>query len=38
MIKKAVFALVLALALSSATPVANAEVEIPPCYPCDGTT
>jgi hypothetical protein len=32
--KKAVFALMLALALTASSPVANAEVEMPPCYPC----
>jgi hypothetical protein len=37
MIKKAVFALMLALALTSTVPVATANVDIPPCYPCDGT-
>ena len=34
MIKKAVFALMLALALTSTAPTANAEVEMPECYPC----
>lgn len=34
MLKKAVFALMLALAMSSATAVATAEVELPECYPC----
>ena len=37
MIKKAVFTLMLALALTSAASVANAEVDLPECYPCDGT-
>jgi hypothetical protein len=34
MLRKAVFALMLALAMSSATAVATAEVEMPECYPC----
>ena len=34
MIKKAVFALMLALALTSSAPIASAEVEMPECYPC----
>ncbi len=34
MIKKAVFALMLALALTSSVPTASAEVEMPECYPC----
>jgi hypothetical protein len=38
MIKKAVFALMLALALTSSISVATAEVEIPVCYPCEGET
>lgn len=35
MIKKAVFALLFALALTSVTPVASADVDLPSCYPCD---
>jgi hypothetical protein len=35
MIKKAVFALMLMLALSSSVSVATAHVELPTCLPCD---
>ena len=35
MIKKAVFALLFALALTSVTPLASADVDLPSCYPCD---
>jgi hypothetical protein len=35
MIKKAVLALMLALALSSSVSVATAHVDLPDCLPCD---
>ena len=35
MIKKAVFALLFALALTSVAPVASADIDLPSCYPCD---
>lgn len=35
MLKKAVFALMLALALTSTVSVATAEVDMPECLPCD---
>ena len=35
MLKKAVFALMLALALSSSVSVATAHVDLPECLPCD---
>jgi hypothetical protein len=37
MIKKAVYTLMLALALTSTVSVATADVDFPPCFPCDGT-
>jgi hypothetical protein len=33
--KKAVFALLFALALTTVAPHASADVDIPECYPCD---
>lgn len=35
MIKKVLFALLLALQFTAATNVASADLEIPYCYPCD---
>lgn len=35
MLKKTTALFVLALALVASAPVANAEVELPECYPCD---
>lgn len=35
MIKKAVFALLFALALTVSAPIASADVDFPECYPCD---
>lgn len=37
MFKKSVITLMLVLALTSTASVANAEVELPECYPCDET-
>ena len=34
--KKLVLALILALQFTAATQVANADPDIPVCYPCDG--
>ena len=33
--KKLVLAVLVALSLTAATPVATADVDIPLCYPCD---
>jgi hypothetical protein len=34
--KKIVLALLLALQFTAATQVANADIDIPTCWPCDG--
>ena len=34
MMKKAAFALLLALALTASAPIASAEIDMPVCYPC----
>jgi hypothetical protein len=36
MFKKTLFVLMLALQFTAATTVAQADIEIPSCYPCDG--
>ena len=33
--KKLVLAVIVALTFTAATPMANADVDIPLCYPCD---
>jgi len=33
--RKAVFALLFALALTAAAPVASADIDMPVCYPCE---
>ena len=35
MMKKTVLALLFTLALAATAPVANADVDLPVCYPCD---
>ena len=35
MIKKTIFLLLVALQFAAVTPVAKADIEFPPCYPCD---
>ena len=35
MIKRTVAAILFALALTAAAPVASADVDMPACYPCD---
>jgi hypothetical protein len=37
MIKKTFAAVLLALALTAAAPVASADIDMPVCYPCDDT-
>jgi hypothetical protein len=37
MIKRTVAAILFALALTAAVPVASADVDLPSCYPCDDT-
>jgi hypothetical protein len=34
--QKALFVLMLAIQFTAATSVAQADIEIPSCYPCDG--
>jgi hypothetical protein len=37
MMKRTVAAILFALALIAAAPVANADIDIPACYPCEDT-
>jgi hypothetical protein len=37
MIKKTFAAVLLAMALTAAAPVASADIDMPVCYPCDDT-
>ena len=37
MIKRTFAAILLALALTAAAPVASADIDMPVCYPCDDT-